>query len=218
MGGAQIVALGRGQMRITLTDEKTAGCRLSARSDEDLIEAIAAGNRPAMRLLYARHHVRVYRFIVRLVTDAGLSEDLVSEVFIDVWSQAGSFQGRSQVSTWILSIARFKALTARRRRRDVRLDDISTDMIADPAHSPEQTVLNNDRNAQLRACIGQMSREHREIIDLVYYHEKSVDEVAEIIQRPRNTVKTRMFYARRQLARVLSTHQDFEHLMHKRAA
>jgi len=216
MGSALIVALGRGQMRITLTDEKTG--RLSARSDEDLIEAIAGGNRPAMRLLYARHHVRVYRFIVRLVTDAGLSEDLMSEVFIDVWSQAGSFQGRSRVSTWILSIARFKALTARRRRRDVQLDDISTDMIADPAYTPEQTVLNNDRNAQLRACIGQMSREHREIIDLVYYHEKSVEEVAEIIQRPRNTVKTRMFYARRRLAQLLSIHQDFDHLIVARAA
>jgi RNA polymerase sigma-70 factor, ECF subfamily len=143
-------------MRISLTDENE--CRLSAQSDDVLIKAIAAGNRPAMRLLYTRHHVRVYRFIVRLVTDAGLSEDLVSEVFIDVWSQAGSFQGHSQVSTWILSIARFKALTARRRRRDVQLDDSSTKMIADTAYTPEQAVLNNDRNAQLRSCIAGMSR------------------------------------------------------------
>jgi RNA polymerase sigma-70 factor (ECF subfamily) len=63
-----------------------------------------------------------------------------------------------------------------------------------------------------------MSREHREIIDLVYYHEKSVEEVAKIIQKSRNTVKTRMFYARKQLAQILATHQDFEHLTVARAA
>jgi RNA polymerase sigma-70 factor, ECF subfamily len=91
-------------------------------------------------------------------------------------------------------------------------------MIADTANTPEQTTLNKDRNAQLRGCIAGMSREHREIIDLVYYHEKSVDEVAEIIHMPRNTVKTRMFYARKRLAKVLSTHQDFDHLAVSRAA
>src|SRR5271170_6681923 len=153
-------------MRVTLTDENE--CRLSAQSDDDLIKAIAAGNRPAMRLLYARHHVRVYRFIVRLVTDAGLSEDLMSEVFIDVWSQAGSFEGRSQVSTWILSIARFKALSALRRRRESELDETAMELLADTADTPEETLLNQDRSAQLRSCLAQMSREHREVIDLVY--------------------------------------------------
>jgi RNA polymerase sigma-70 factor, ECF subfamily len=170
-----------------------------------------------MRTLYARHHVRVYRFIARLVIDTGRAEDLVSEVFMDVWRQAGSFEGRSQVSTWILSIARFKALTALHRRRDAQLDEVAAEMIIDTADTPEQTALNMDCNKQLRGCIAQMSREHREIIDLVYYHEKSVEEVAEIIQKPRSTVKTRMFYARKQLAQVLATHHDFEHLVARAA-
>ena len=171
-----------------------------------------------MRTLYARHSVRVFRFIARLVTDSGRAEDLVSEVFIDVWSQADRFEGRAQVSTWILSIARFKALTALRRRRDVELDDTIIETIEDSADTPEQTVLAQDRSAQLRSCLAQMSREHREVIDLVYYHEKSVEEVAEITQLPKNTVKTRMFYARKQLARLLSTHGDFDHLTAPRAA
>jgi RNA polymerase sigma factor (sigma-70 family) len=94
-----------------------------------------------------------------------------------------------------------------------QLDEASTELVADTADTPEQTVLHSDRNAQLRSCIAQMSREHREVIDLVYYHEKSVDEVAEIIHLPKNTVKTRMFYARKRLARLLSTHQDFDHLV-----
>jgi RNA polymerase sigma-70 factor, ECF subfamily len=179
-------------------------------SDENLIQAIAKGSQSAMRTLYGRHHIRVFRFIVRLVSDAGHAEDLVSEVFLSVWRQASTFENRSQVSTWILSIARFKALTARGRREEDQLDEASTERVADTADTPEQTVLHSDRNAQLRSCIAQMSREHREVIDLVYYHEKTVEEVAEIIHLPKNTVKTRMFYTRKRLARLLSTHQDFD--------
>jgi RNA polymerase sigma-70 factor (ECF subfamily) len=191
---------------------------LNGQSDEALIKAIAAGDQSAMRILYGRHSVRVFRFIARLVTDSARAEDLVSEVFIDVWTQADRFEGRSQVSTWILSIARFKALSALRRRRDVELDEAAMEMIEDNADTPEQTLLNQDRSAQLRSCLAKMSREHREVIDLVYYHEKSVEEVAEIIQLPKNTVKTRMFYARKQLARLLSTHGDFDHLTAPQAA
>jgi RNA polymerase sigma-70 factor, ECF subfamily len=83
---------------------------------------------------------------------------------------------------------------------------------------PEETVLKKDRTAQLRRCLAQMSREHREVIDLVYYHEKSIEEVAEIIHRPKNTIKTRMFYARKRLAQLLASHRDFGHLAAPRAA
>ena len=92
------------------------------------------------------------------------------------------------------------------------------ELIEDTSNTPEQSVLSRDRRAQLRGCLAQMSREHREVIDLVYYHEKSVEEVAEIIQMPKNTVKTRMFYARKRLAQLLSNHQDFNHLIVARAA
>jgi RNA polymerase sigma-70 factor, ECF subfamily len=184
---------------------------LSAEPDEALIKAIAAGDQPAMRTLYNRHNDRVFRFIVQLVTDAGRAEDLASEVFLDVWCQADRFEGRSQVLTWILSIARHKALSllAQRRRQVAELDDIAMELIEDTADTPEQTVLNQDCGAQLRTCLAQMSREHSEIIDLFYYHEKSIEEVAEIIHKPRNTVKTRMFYARKRLAWLLSRRQDF---------
>jgi RNA polymerase sigma-70 factor (ECF subfamily) len=204
-------------MRIT----NTGKLHSKNESDDGLIRAIAAGSQYAMRTLYARHHVRVFRFIAHLVTDTGRAEDLVSEVFIDVWSQAGRFEDRAQVSTWILSIARYKALSAllaQRRRRIVELDDTAMELIEDTADTPEQSLLNRDCSAQLRACLKHMSREHREVIDLVYYREKSVEEVAEIIQMPKNTVKTRMFYARKRLAQVLSTHRDFNHLVLSRAA
>jgi RNA polymerase sigma-70 factor, ECF subfamily len=140
------------------------------------------------------------------------SANRAAKVFIDVWSQAGRFEGRSQASTWILSIARFKALSALHRRREAEFDETAMELIEDTADTPEQTVLNMDRSAQLTTCLAQMSREHREIIDLVYYHEKTVEEVAEIIQMPKNALKTRMFHARNRLAQLLSTHREFDHL------
>ena len=86
-----------------------------ATSDEMLLASIAGGGRTAMHTLYSRHNVRVYRFVLRIVRDTTMAEDLVSQVFLDVWRTASQFEGRSQVSTWLLSIARFKALTAMRR-------------------------------------------------------------------------------------------------------
>jgi RNA polymerase sigma-70 factor (ECF subfamily) len=180
-------------------------------SDEILVGRIAAGDQAAMATLFRRHNTRVFRFVTRLVPDASLAEDIVSEVFADVWRQAGDFEGRSQVSTWMLSIARYKALSAWRRRQDVELDEFGADSIPDETDTPEEAMLRSDRSAQLRACLKQLSREHREIVDLVYYHDRTIEEVAEIINVPRNTVKTRMFYARKRLAQLLAGHQDFEH-------
>jgi len=185
---------------------------VGATTDEALIAAIATGDQGAMRTLYNRHHVRVFRFVTRLIGDATTAEDVVSEAFIDVWRQADRFEGRSAVSTWIMSIARFKALSARRRRQDVELDDRVAETVADQGCTPEEAILEMDRNAQLRDCLQQLTPEHREIVDLVYYHDKTIEEVAEIIQVPKNTVKTRMFYARKRLAQLLAQHRDFDHL------
>jgi RNA polymerase sigma-70 factor (ECF subfamily) len=174
-----------------------------ATSDEMLLEGISAGDRNAMHILYSRHNVRVYRFILRMVRDTTSAEDLVSQVFLDVWRTAGQFEGRAQVSTWLLSIARFKALTALRQRRheDIDLDEVLE--IADEADTPEASLDRSNTSAILRACVAKLSPAHREIINLVYYHEKSVEEAGEIIGIPQSTVKTRMFYARKQLADLL---------------
>lgn len=174
-----------------------------ATSDEMLLERIAEGDRTAMHILYSRHNVRVYRFVLRSLRDATAAEDIVSQVFLDVWRTAGQFQGRSQVSTWLLSIARFKALTALRQRRHEDIDQENVREIADDADTPEVSFDRSNTSAILRACIAKLSPAHREIIELVYYHEKSVEEAGEIIGIPQSTVKTRMFYARKQLAGLL---------------
>jgi RNA polymerase sigma-70 factor (ECF subfamily) len=174
-----------------------------AASDEALIARIAAGDKLAMRALFARHHVRVYRFALRLVRDQGLAEDLISEVFLEVWRHAPKFQARSAVSTWLLAIARFKALSAMRKRGDERLDDETAATLADTADDPEAAIGKKQQGAILRNCLARLSPDHREIIDLVYYQGMTIGAVAEVVGIPENTVKTRTFHARKHLSVLL---------------
>jgi RNA polymerase sigma-70 factor, ECF subfamily len=168
-----------------------------------LIQRIADGDRLAMQVLFARHRTPVYRWLLRLVSHEALAEDLLSDVFLDVWRQAGRFEARSSVSTWLMSIARFKALSARRRRAEAPLDETIESTVADQADDPEAALQKKNREELLRAALTKLSPDHRAVIDLVYYHSKSVDEVAQTLDVPAATVKTRMFYARKKLATLV---------------
>ena len=172
-------------------------------SDEMLVERIAGGDKLAMQVLFARHRTAIYRWLLRFVGNETVAKDLLSDVFLDVWRQAGRFEGRAAVSTWLLSIARFKALSARRRRPDAELDEVIEATVADPTDDPEVMLEKKNRDELVREALTTLSSEHREIIDLVYYHEKSVEECAQILSIPRATVKTRMFYARKKLAEMV---------------
>jgi RNA polymerase sigma-70 factor, ECF subfamily len=186
---------------VTTTGRPSAAVQTS---DEALVQLIASGDKKALQILFARHNVRVFRFIVRFLGDESTAEDLVSEVFFDVWRQADRFESRSQVSTWLMAIARNKALSVLRRRTTEELDEEVAEFIEDPADNPEVTMHKTQRSAILQDCLAQLSPAHREIVDLVYYHEKSIDEVAEIIGVPQNTVKTRMFYARKRIGELMA--------------
>jgi RNA polymerase sigma-70 factor, ECF subfamily len=113
--------------------------------------------------------VQLFRFLLRFVKVRSVAEDLVSEVFLDVWRQPGRFQGRTEATTALLAIARKKALSALRHRSREEL------------HEQGPAAIET----------------HRELIDLVYYHQRSIEEVAEIVGVPPSTVKTRMFCAPR---------------------
>ena len=104
-----------------------ATARSPAQSDDALVALVAAGDRNAMQALFLRHRVRVYRFIARMTKDAPAAADLTSEVFLEVWRQSARFEGRSTVSTWMLAIGRYKALSARQRHRDVQLDEMEVE-------------------------------------------------------------------------------------------
>lgn len=173
-------------------------------SDETLVGLVAQGDKDAMRVLFARHNVRVFRFLLRMVGNEATAEDLLNEVFIDVWRNAARFEARSQVSTWMLAIARYKALASLRRRSTDELDGDADERLEDPSDDPETVMQKTDRSALLQDCLKQLSLAHRQVIDLVYYHDQSVDEVAHIIGVTQSTVKTRMFYARRRIAELMA--------------
>ena len=187
------------------TSRKWAAAAYENSSDKTLIRRIATGDQSAMRAIFARYRVRVYRWLLRLIDDESLAEDLLSEVFLDVWRQAASFEARSSVSTWLLAIARYKAFSARRRRTDAELDEATVCTVPDIADDPEVTLQKKNRAEALRQSLLRLSPDHREVIDLAYYHGKSVKEIAEIVSISEATVKTRMFYARRKLAELVET-------------
>ena len=172
-------------------------------SDRDLVARVAGGDRAAVRLLFVRHHARVYRFVARQTGSESMADDIASEVFLELWKQAPAFEGRSEVSTWLLGIARFKALSALRKRKEVWIDDDDAAAVPDTADTPEVAVMKEDKATALRGMVNALPEEHRTVIDLAYYHAKSVSEIADILSIPAATVKTRMFYARKKLGEAL---------------
>lgn len=190
--------------RIAATADLSRTSSAKVTSDEVLVQLVAGGDKDAMRALFARHNVRVFRFLTRIVGNDATAEDLLNEVFLEVWRNASRFEARSQVSTWILAIARFKALASMRRRQHDELDDEASEMIEDTTDNPEVTVQKTERSALLQQCLQQLSVAHRQVVDLVYYHEQSIEEVAEIIGVPASTVKTRVFYARKRIAELMA--------------
>ena len=174
-------------------------------SDEALIAKLAKGDRQAMPMLFARHRTRVFRFVLRRVRSEAVAEELVNEIFLAVWQQAGRFEGTSSATTWMLSIAHNKAVSSLRKKRDQPLDEGVAEAIPDDADSAETTLAKGGKAAALRACLDRLPDEQRVVMDLVYYHEQSVKEVAEVLGIPENTVKTRMFYARKKLSEMLKS-------------
>jgi RNA polymerase sigma-70 factor, ECF subfamily len=176
----------------------------STMPDEVLLRRIGTGDQVAMQALYARHHRRVFSLTLRQVGNPAVAEDVTSEVFLDVWRQADRFEGKSAVTTWLSAITRFKACSATRRRREEPWDEETAVAIEDPTDDPEVVLDRKKRHAILRKCMIRLSPEHRRITDLVYCHEKSMGEVAQIVNITENAAKMRMFYARRKLADLLA--------------
>ncbi len=167
--------------------------------DQDLLKRIAAGDQTAVRTLFGRHSAKVFRFVLRTVGNEAIAEELTNEVFLDVWRHAASYRGQSAVTTWLLSIGRNKAISRLRKRSDAPLDDDYAATIEDESDLADTSLAKQGKAALIRRCIDKLSPAHREIVDLVYYHERSVGEASEILGIPENTVKTRMFHARKQL-------------------
>jgi RNA polymerase sigma-70 factor, ECF subfamily len=173
-------------------------------SDKALVQMMADEDKRALKLLYVRHHDRVRRFVMRLTGNESTAEEVVNEVFLEAWRHAGEFEGRSQVATWLMSIARFKAISECRRRSEAQLDERAAAVIEDPSDTPAISIEKRQRTDVLQRCLAKLTPIHREVINLIYYQGKKVEEVAQFTGAPINTIKTRMHHARLRMAELLA--------------
>ena len=166
---------------------------------------VARGELPAFERLYARYEKRVYQYVCTLVYDAALAEEIVDDTMLAVWRGAGTFTHTSRVSTWIIGIARHKALDALRRtgrrRREVELDGILD--LASPHDNPADGVLRDQVSAITQRAVAALTHEHQEILRLVFYEELPYEDIASLLGIPVNTVKTRVYYAKQRLKEYL---------------
>jgi RNA polymerase sigma-70 factor (ECF subfamily) len=172
--------------------------------DRRMLAAVARGDRAAFEALYAAYQPRIYGYLFRMLGRADVADELASDVMVEVWKQAGRFKGESKVSTWMFGIARFKALTAIRQRRTDTVPVEDAGPLVDPAESPDRAVERHRLRAGILRAMSGLSHDHREVVELTFFQGLSYPEIADLIGCPVNTVKTRMFHARRQLGAHLS--------------
>ena len=175
-------------------------------ADIELVARVATGDKQAFETLFTDYGERVFRYAHRLIHDVPRAEEVTNDVMIEVWKNAAKFEGRSKVSTWILGITRHLALNAVRGKK---LDTVDVDLapeIVDPSESAEQGALDDEHEGlkqKLRAALAELSTDHRDVIELTFFHGCSYQEIAAIVDCPENTVKTRMYHAKKQLQGIL---------------
>jgi RNA polymerase sigma-70 factor, ECF subfamily len=170
-------------------------------AERALLRRISAGDRDAFRELYLRYHRRLARFLARLTRGREDAEEVINDTLWIVWQRAADFRGASRVSTWIMGIAYRRALKLIRRAathaRAMTLEQSDCDVATGDAHDATS-------NRQLvEQALQTLPLEQRLVLELTYYLDHSCEEIAEIMECPVNTVKTRMFHARRKLRSFL---------------
>ena len=174
-------------------------------NDRDLIQQIAAGSEDALRRLYDVYGQRLYAYALRFTANPAAAEEVVQECLVAVWQGAGKFRGESRPIAWLLSIVHHKALNQLRGRVVASLDD-EAEQIAPAAGDPlpEAQAAASEQRRLVRAGLEDLSLEHRLVLELVFYHGLSLQEVAEVCGCPIGTVKSRLSYAKASLRGALS--------------
>jgi len=175
----------------------------AAVSDGQLLARIARGDKDAVTALYRRLERPLFAFLVKTLRDREAAADVLNETMLDVWRQAGRFEGKSSVATWIYSIAHHKAVSWLRKRREVELDEEAVAAIPDDTPGADKVIATRDMSQIIARLMEKLSVDHRIVLQLAYFQEFSVGQIAEILDCPENTVKTRMFYARQRLRTLL---------------
>ncbi len=171
--------------------------------DAQLIARILERDMDAFEQLYRSYHSRLSRFLIKLIHRPTLVEEVLNDTLMVVWERAHTFNGASKLSTWIFAIAYRKAMKAL-RRQDEPLEDPRAEERPSEDLNPEDMLGKTKAQVLLMEAIGELSPHHRAVVDFTYFHEMGYREIAEIMDCPVDTVKTRMFHARRHLKRRLA--------------
>ena len=171
--------------------------------EHDLVRRVAGSDQAAFELLYRRYYPRLFRYILRITHRLTLVEEILNDVMMAVWQAAGRFQGRSKVSTWILGIAYRQSMKALDRERRAPSSQGEGQAAVDLG-GEDRSLLNTDLQLTLNVALQSLSPRQRAVVELTFYHGYSYPEIARIVDCPVNTVKTRMFHARRLLRNALA--------------
>jgi len=174
-------------------------------SDWLLVKGVAARDERAFTELYGRYSAAIYNYLVHMIYDRHVAEDLLQEIFFSIWEGAGRFRGQSSVKTWIYRIAHHQTVSWLRRNR--RLGSIKLPKDSYPEHDPEGIFETNSSHQDLRNALYKLSPEHKEVLELAFFHGMSYAVIADVLQCPLGTVKSRMSYAKKRILSVLE-HQD----------
>jgi RNA polymerase sigma-70 factor (ECF subfamily) len=172
-------------------------------TDAALMGRIARRDVRAFEALYRAYHPRLTRFLMTMTRRPPLVEEVLNDTLLVVWNRPESFNGSSKLSTWIFAIAYRKALNGL-RRQDEAVEDSTAGQRPSPEPGPEAQLADLQVRAALLGALDGLSADHRAVVDLTYFHELGYREIAEIMDCPVDTVKTRMFHARRHLKRILA--------------
>lgn len=167
-----------------------------------LVGRIAGGDRHAFEALYRAYFPRLGRFLQRMTRSTPLIEEVVNDTMLAVWRKAESFDGSSKVSTWIFAIAYRRACTAL-RALDEPVDSAEDEGEGLDADRPDRQLERQRLGHAIDAALAALPLAQRTVFQLTFYHDMSYMEIAEIMECPVNTIKTRMFHARKRLATLL---------------
>jgi RNA polymerase sigma factor (sigma-70 family) len=185
------------------SSQMKAGAQSASQRDARLIARVADGELRAFEELYRIYHPRLTRFLANMLRRRQLVEEVLNDCMMVVWKRAESYNGASKVSTWIFAIAYRKALKAS-RRLDEPMEDKLAEARESPDAGPEQQLGRRQVQTALLSAMDQLSADHRAVVDLTYFHDIGYREIADIMTCPVDTVKTRMFHARRRLRGLLA--------------
>ncbi len=188
----------------SVTDDRDHSSQRARPEDEaQLMARIRARDLRAFETLYRSYHPRLTRFLINLIRRPQLVEEVLNDTMLVVWNRPDSYNGSSRLSTWIFAIGYRKALKALSRYDDPQ-EDAQAERRASGEPGPELELGRRQAQTALLEAMHQLSPDHRAVVDLTYFHEIGYREIAEIMDCPVDTVKTRMYYARRHLKRVLA--------------